>query len=135
MRLQAWVTVGGQALAAAGTSSGLAGVPQWPQLRPKPQPAGQLPGAEPASWDDSTRNWAAGKASIAETTNVRVCFPSRRQAHPASPAQPGGRPTCAVLVKEARLLRHQRAEEAVPEANVQSGKYEGENAAPNTCGK
>lgn len=46
-----------------------------------------------------------------------------------------GAPTCAILIKEACLLRHQRAEETVSEANVQSGKYEGKNAAPNTCGK
>lgn len=72
-------------------------------------------------------------------------FPQREGSPPWRSPAPGGAaggaggrgqgPTCAVLIKEARLLRHQRAEETVPEANVQSGKYEGKNAAPNTCGK
>lgn len=44
-------------------------------------------------------------------------------------------PTCTILVKEARLLIHQGAEEAVTEADVESGKDECKNAAPNTCGK
>ena len=44
-------------------------------------------------------------------------------------------PTCAILIKETHLLRHQRPEEAVAKANVQSCKYERKNAAPDTCGK
>lgn len=53
-------------------------------------------------------------------------------------SQPGkerAEPTLAILVKEARLLRHQRAKETVSKANVQSGKYEGKNASSDTCGK
>lgn len=44
-------------------------------------------------------------------------------------------PTCAILIKETHLLSHQRPEEAVAKANVQSCKYERKNAAPDTCGK
>lgn len=96
------------------------------------------PGPEPASWDESTQNWAAEKpASLRPQAGLSVFSPGGEPTRLSQPRSPRrrGQPTCAVLVKEARLLRHQRAEEAVPEANVQSGKYEGKNAAPNTCGK
>lgn len=44
-------------------------------------------------------------------------------------------PTCAILIKKTHLLRHQRPEEAVAKADVQSCKDERKNAAPDTCGK
>lgn len=46
-----------------------------------------------------------------------------------------GEPTCAILIKKTHLLRHQGPEEAVPKADVQPGKDERKNAAPDTCGK
>lgn len=66
--------VGGEALAPAGTSGGLARVPGQPQLTPKPQLAGQLPRAragpgasQPAGGFPPELD---GGASGAETTNV-----------------------------------------------------------------
>lgn len=44
-------------------------------------------------------------------------------------------PTCAILIKKTHLLRHQRPEEAVAKADVQSCEDERKNAAPDTCGK
>lgn len=108
---------------------------------PAPQGSGGARGPRPASSDASILDWMVGKASWAEATNIPVYLLNSRQAHPGQ-ARPGprspealGGPTCAILVKEARLLRHQRAKETVSKANVQSGKYEGKNASSDTCGK
>lgn len=46
-----------------------------------------------------------------------------------------GEPTCAILIKETHLLRHQGPEEAVAQTDVQPCEYERENTAPDTCGK
>lgn len=71
---------------------------------------------------------------VADHGGVRGGKPTLARPGPRSPEALGG-PTCAILIKEACLLRHQRAEETVSKANVQSGKYEGKNASSDTCGK
>lgn len=75
-----------------------------PGLRPAPRP-------KPASWGNCSLNRVVGRASGTETMDVPNYFLNSRQTHPGwaqpqAPKAPRG-PTCAILIKEARLLRHQ----------------------------